>query len=359
LSRCYLKIKIIKPIQFLILFVLLFLSCKYDKKYTYAIKDFRQSIQPCLTEIVSKGIVGHDTSVRFLEANATDGELKQLIGSEHPILRAVAFRTMLDRPSFNHFDLLMSHLDDTATVAMDAGEFGIWYRLISDDIIEHSVWKNITEKNKTIEEVISKHNYLRSAYTILTEIEPQDKYYNDIKKMALQDRRFDEIEDALYALAKFKKSEDIDAIKNILLSHSWEMESLSFRILKEFPNEVYLEVFEKYYKGNLYRSICNPQDNYGGIQNAIDFFNSIASYKNSTTAEILDTILNRKPFMRCTSDSNYLKHELILAIWNNQCEPYSKMRKQIEAYVLDYNKNNIGIPIDQVEMPAKIRWLSH
>ena len=152
----------------------------------------------------------YDSSLRNM---ATDKELNELILSEHPILRASAFREMLHRKSFNHFDILMNHLDDTAFVAIDEGEFGIWHRTVSDYILEEANWKTHEAKNKTIELVLTKHNYLRSAYIILLQIEPQEKYYSLIKDMATRPRRlsddgyeldFDDIEYALYGLAKYK-----------------------------------------------------------------------------------------------------------------------------------------------------------
>lgn len=120
---------------------------------------------------------------------------------------------MLDRKSFNQFDILMNNLDDTADVATDAGEFGIWHWRESDDILQEADWKTEEEKNKTIEQVLTKHNYLGSAYTILEQLEPQEKYCPFIKDMATRPRRlsddgfeldFDDIEYALYTNAFFE-----------------------------------------------------------------------------------------------------------------------------------------------------------
>jgi len=83
-----------------------------------------------------------------LSKMATDNELKDLSQSEHPVLRSSAFREMFHRKSFNHFDVLMSHLDDTAIVDTDAGEFGIWTRTVSDDILAEASWETHEAKNK-------------------------------------------------------------------------------------------------------------------------------------------------------------------------------------------------------------------
>ena len=93
---------------------------------------------------------------------------------------------MLERPTFNHFEVIMNNLDDSAIVATDAGEWGIRYWRISDDIIQHGKWKDTVAKNKTIADIITKHNYLNSAYTTLLNIGPRKEYYSYIKEMAQQ-----------------------------------------------------------------------------------------------------------------------------------------------------------------------------
>lgn len=278
------------------LIALLFWSCKTENKYSYAIKDFRKSLQPYLTEIVSKGIVMYyDSSLRNM---ATDKELIQLGQSEHPVLRASAFREMLQRKSFNHFDILMNHLDDTAIVATDAGEWGIWYRAVSDDIIEEAKWKDTANKNKTIDEVITKHNYLRSAYTVLSKIQPQEKYYSYIKDMATRERKsigdynkpwIGDVEFALYGLAKFKKQGDIKIIKDLLISNAWSMSAVSFNLMKKFPDTSYLEVFETYYKRNFYRNICIDKS----VDNAVNFYKQLQLIKITVVLKFLKLYLTR------------------------------------------------------------------
>lgn len=352
----------LQQLPFLLIAILIW-SCKTDNKYPYAIKDFRKPLQPHLTRIVLKGIVGYYDSTLYM---ATDKELVQLAQSEHPVLRASAFREMLYRKSFDHFNILMNHLDDTAVVATEAGEWGIWYRTVSDDIIQHGGWKSMADKNKTIDVVITKHNYLRSAYEILLSIEPSEKYYPYIKAMAEQEvkpagiynPKVEDFESALYGLAKFKKKEDVEIIKDQLLSYTWRISSISFRLMKEFPDTVYLEVFEEYYPRKFYRSICRD----GVSSQAEEYINSLAVYKNNRSAKILDSMLNRKPFINCPADTSWFKDILALAIWRNPCEAYSKLRKQVEARVKEYEKNTIELPApDRLEFSIdtfaeKIRW---
>ena len=113
-------------------------SCKNEQDKSYAIKDFRKSLQPFLFKIVSEGIVTYHDSSDI--KSITDEELIRLGKSENPILRATALREMLDRSSFNQFDIVMKHLDDTAIVAIDNGEFGIKFETVSDCLIGRTSW---------------------------------------------------------------------------------------------------------------------------------------------------------------------------------------------------------------------------
>jgi hypothetical protein len=114
---------------------------------------------------------------------------------------------------------------------------------VSDDFLKETEWRGLEDKNKTIDLVLTKHNYLRSAYSILLQIEPQEKYYPFIKDMAtrnLPEHRielsFYDIEFALYGLARFKQKDDVKIIKEQMMQNTWRLSYVSFKILKEFPD---------------------------------------------------------------------------------------------------------------------------
>jgi hypothetical protein len=331
---------------FLFIIILLSVSCKTQKgKYPYAIRDFRDTLQPLLLNIVSKNIVNYYDST--LRKTITDKELIQLSQSELPVLRGWAFREILFSESFNHIDIIMNHLDDTAIAGFDYGEFGTRYSTISDEILNYFEWEDIKIKNKVIDEVITKHNYLKSAYTILYKIEPQERYYAIIKNMATRNRNYDyengfekgfeDIEIALYGLAKFKKKEDITIIKQSLLSNCWQMSASSFRLMQEFPDSSYMEVYEDFYPGKYYNT------HFSSIERKTSFISSIAVYKNNRSAKIIEAILNNPP-NNCPALPPMIKQELVNAIWNNPCAAYLKLRKQIERNKSEY-KNYKAQPI--------------
>jgi hypothetical protein len=337
--------------------------CRPPTPFPYAIKDFNPALQPFLTKKVSKGFVGFDDD--SLRNMLTDKELTQLSQCEHPVLRAIAFREMLERRSFDHFRVVMQHLNDTAIVTTNEGEWGLGYHTIADDIIRHARWKTNENKNKTIDAVLTKHNYLRAAYTIMLSYEPQKKHYPFIKDMALRDngsvgnfnvyRSNKEL--ALYGLAKFKKKEDVPVIKDILLNSVHSLSEGSWNLMSRYPNNEYLEVFEAYYPRLFYRTICLERSE----TEAINFINSVAVYKNERSARVLDSILNRKPFINCEADTSYLKSVVRNAIWDHPCPAYVKLRAQVEAKVKEDLKNALEIePAPSIESTdssdEKIRW---
>jgi len=326
----------------------------------------RKTLQPYLTKVVSQGIVGFDPATKFIEKHTTDKELEQLSKSEHPVLRAVAFREMLERPSFNHFDLMMNNLDDTAIVATDAGEWGLWYFRVSDDMLMNGRWRDSATRGRTIEEIILKHNFLTCAYLRAGWVETNEKFYPAIKEMVQRERgQFDTYEQkskAVYALAAFKKKEDIPLIKEILQQNIWHGDETTFDLMADFPNDTYLEILEDFYPKRFYRSLCKE-----GFRNpdiAVYFIQSIATYKNERSEKILDSILNRKPFVPCSTDTGYLKIQLARAIWNNPCPAYAKLRKQVESRIaqLDDPKHVIPLPNEKpFESPKDttnepVRW---
>ncbi|HEV7781062.1 MAG TPA: hypothetical protein VGO58_07330 [Chitinophagaceae bacterium] len=332
--------KSIRVIWLLLLTGLLYLSCKSNS--SYAIRDFESSLQPHLVNIVSEGIIGHHKSIQFIEENTTDGDLQKLARSEHPALRAVAFSVMLKRSSINHFKLIMNNLADTAIVALDWGEFGIRYRTVSDYLLDRAEWDDTISRNQTINAVLTKHNYLHGAYSILLNLPAEEKYYPFIKEMAQRKRSekdffepgFKEEEYALFGLAKFGKKEDVNIIKDWLLENRGQFSHLSFRLMKEFPNEAYHKVFQEFYLHNFYP--ITSQNQYAWYPE--EFVESLAVYKNETSSKILSSILGQISNLSSKTGAEYLKQSLVYAICNNPCDAYSTLRMQIADDIKNYEK---------------------
>jgi hypothetical protein len=337
-------------------------SCKNEQGNTYAIRDFRKSLQPFLINIVTTGIVTYHNSSQI--KSITDDELIRLGNSENPVLRATAFNAMFDRSSFNHFDIVMNHLDDTAIVAIDNGEFGIGFRTVSDYLLQEATWETLQTKNTTIEQVLTKHNYLRSAYTILLRLEPQEKYYSHIKDMATRPRRlsydgyeldFDDIEYALYGLAKFKKQGDVKTIKNRMMQSVWELSDVSFRLMKEFPDTAYFDVLQTYHRRQFYQFSGNRPHGFSGViadrAAPEDFIQALAIQKNDKSARLLDTMLTYLPKYACMPDKENIINEVIIEIWEHPCSAYTILREKIRPRAEKILKGLITVPMDTYSVP--------
>jgi hypothetical protein len=331
-----------------------------------SIYDFNNSLRPYLLTIVNKGVAGYDSAENYIEAHISDVDLRKLSRSEHPVLRTVAFRIMLERPSFDHFNIIMNNLDDTAVVAIDAGEFGIEYKQVSDDLIWHGRWKDSTAFNKTIDELILRHNHLISAYSKLDVIELKDSYYPMIREMAQEDfydigrPSIEHREIAWEALAKYRKKEDIEIINQAIRTRLPFVGLTSFWVMEKYPDTAYMEILETYYRKHFNRAICK-EENFD-IPGA--FIRAVASYKNNRSKELLTELLDRKPFVRCCPriDTGYVKNDLYNAIWNNPCPQYEKLRKRIAKYMKEQEKGLEGFPIDNVlfsepdTLAEPVRW---
>ncbi|MES2775119.1 MAG: hypothetical protein V4722_13105 [Bacteroidota bacterium] len=363
----------LRPVQLLpLILITMFLSCSNDQSYRYAIKDFRKSLHPYLLKIVSRGIVMHSDSC--LRNMATDNELIQLSKSEHPVLRASAFKEILHRKSFHHFDNLMNHLDDTAMVIVDQGEFGLSHQTVSDDILQGARWKTQDAKRKTIDNVLTKHNYLTSAYQILSEIAPQEKYYSLIKDMATRPRRlsyegyelgFDDIEYALYGLAKFKKKGDVKIIKMQLLDNNWRLSHISFRLMTEFPDTAYIDILRAHHRWQFYNFSGNRRGGFSGYvtdrSDPEDFIQALVVQQNERSAKLLDTMLTFLPKQTCMPDKENILKEVRMQIWKHPCPAYARLRENIKFKAKETLISNFEVPSEYPTEPTDtttetIRW---
>jgi hypothetical protein len=268
----------------------------------------------------------------------------------------------------------MKHLDDTALVFTDGGEFGILDRTVSDDILHEAGWKTQEAKSKTVEQVLAKHNYLRSAYLILEHLQPQEKYYPFIKDMATRPRYLDpyegyelgfgDIEYALYGLAKFKKKEDVDLIKQKMMRYVWKLSDVSFRLMKEFPDTAYLDVLQTYHRRQFYQFSGNRPHGFTGYVTdraaPEDFIEALVVQQNDRSAMLLDTMLNWIPKQTCLPDKDNILNAVITAIWEHPCPPYAKLREKIKPKA-EGKMQGISITVDRHDEPIdttaeNIRW---
>jgi len=268
--------------------IIIFFSCKANNKYPYAIKDFRKVLQPALTRLVSSGVVNYEDDHDFLKKNATREELEKMVNSEHPILRAEAFNIITSKDTADNFALVMKHLDDTAKVLVDRGEFGYYTYMVTDYLLENSIWKTQEEHDITLDSVIMRHNYLSSAYNRLLGIPKTEKYYPFVKQMALRQTSADNLQAAAIKLGEYGRREDIPVIKNIFEDHILHLNEESFFFISRHPDTAYFNILKTYSRRPLSWSIKK----FSNADNEYAFLQALAAFKNKESAAILKRMLD-------------------------------------------------------------------
>lgn len=319
----------------LVVTCLLFLACgdvdnRPEGRFPYTLKDFSPKLRGPLQKIITNGLFNDD--IRDIEDTlrklATDAELLKMTRCEHPLIRALALRATLERPKIDHYDLLMNHLDDTAQIA--------WYAQCAFEPAEYVTdyfinafdkWKTSEEKQRTIHEVLTKHNYLRSSYTILDSLEADPKYYEVVRKLAQRQMNVpDYLEDAWIALARYKKPGDAQLLAEVMDNHWDDFGSTTFRIMKEYPDTAYLPLLENYYKRRFYRDMCERK----GLQD--DFLATIMLYKHPSTVRIAEHIIKTDPGKFCiATTAGDVQYSLYLNMKENNYPGYTSMLAQLQA----------------------------
>jgi hypothetical protein len=288
---------------------------------------------------IATGILGHDSATYFIEQNATKNDLQKLSSSEHPILRAIAINAVIKRKLVNQNDWILSHLDDTAWITTDDGEWGFGHYRIADYMLGTVVWESEEDRQQIIDEVLLNHNQLRAAYLVLDRSKPDDKFYSTVKEMASRrERRFDELEHAIFALASFQKKENNDNLMAIMMEHEYSLTSRSYALTEEYPNSRYPLVLEEHLKSKKRFFIY---DRWNEID---DYIQAVASYKNDNSVRIFTKMLDWLDNLKCYIKSERIKQVMMNALFEYRCDKYSELIKRLRPLLpekrIEISKSN-------------------
>jgi hypothetical protein len=334
------------------------LSCNYGykTKYPYTVKDYSNNLQPYLLKALTLGLPGYDSAVHFLNEQSSVEELKKLALCEHPVLRMLALRVLMWRKEIDHYPIIMSHLDDSAMVATDEGEFGMGMKTVTDFMLQHAHWASKEKRNEAADFILMHHNNFSSAYIILRRLPLNEKYYAIVKEMVQRENHsYDyEIENALWYLAQFNRKEDISLIKSIMDANDWWLGQDSFKIMEEYPDDRYLDILQYYGKSTLWRDMRSDDFRNDRMQY---FYEAVGVYKNKRAADLLSWLLKYIPAdVRCNYYAEDYCVYLYKAICDNSCESYKDLVPLVEPYVMrqrSWNSDLGEIGVDKVKMSAE------
>lgn len=355
------KLNFMKIVFQIIFFSIFIISCK-EEKYKYEISDFRKELRPSLESLSNeKSLPTKDTVARnFLEENATKDELIKLMDSKNPLLRIIAYRTIVNRQEPEYFDLLLGHLSDTARVKTWIFEDVLEFKQISDLMIRIAHYKNELspiQKKYLVEKVLLEHPYLDISTWMIQDINPDEKYYNLIKSRAQTKRKFcgDQLS-ACYALSKFKKNTDVDLLYNVFDENlkNNECVKLIFRSIETFPNEKFYSLLEWYFEMKIKGKLSSKENIYDEV---LYFSRAVASYKNQNALSILkyieqnNTYINR-PYWP-PANKEYVYKALLISYDPVYDDLIQQIQKEFDKEKLD----RIGsLRRDLIEPNEKSEW---
>ncbi|WP_298119425.1 hypothetical protein [Flavobacterium sp.] len=328
-----------KKIAYIILISILF-SCGREKPYPNKISDFRSELQIHLKKLASeKKLPSSDTIARnFIKENCTKEELLKLLNCEDPILRVIAYRTLVNKNDKDYFKILLGHLSDTTKVEWWYYEDAADNFMVSDLLIRKAVDSRKlrqTEKNILVDSVLLKHIYLPNSIGMMMDINPQEKYYSIIKNQS--SKSSDECEKLAitFSLSKFKKENDVEYIKNNFkkFSENPNCNNYIFKSFEEFPNKEFFPILV-----NFFNEEIKKKKQFG--HDALKYYcRAIAKYKSQESLELLTQILDRKNY----PDTWYFKYneEFVFKAIHKYNDPiydnlYKKLKPKMSTFIMEY-----------------------
>ncbi|WP_207758849.1 hypothetical protein, partial [Flavobacterium branchiophilum] len=337
---------IMKKITYIFIISILF-SCGREKPYPNKISDFRTELQIHLKKLASeKKLPSSDTIARnYIKKNCTKEELLKLLKCENPIIRVIAYRTLVNKNDKDYFKVLLGHLNDTTKVTWWYYEDACDDFMVSDLLIrkaEDSRKLTQTEKKVLVDSVLMRHPYLKVSNWMLQDIEPNEKYYSIIKQRSnVKTDRCGEQLGACYALSKFKKTTDVKLLKNVFLNSDKDCVEWIFKSIENFPNNEFFPILQKYYEKSIVNKL-SPDENVS--DELLYFCRAIAAYKNKEGLKMLEYIEKNNTYINKPYWPPYNKRYVFKAINKFKSPIYSKLLDKIRPTLNNEEMKHIFEP---------------
>ncbi|MCY0969862.1 hypothetical protein [Chryseobacterium wangxinyae] len=349
-----------KTVYQIIIFSVFFTSCK-EEKYKYDISDFRTELKPSLKSLSKeKSLPSTDTIARnFIEKNATKEELIKLMDSKSPLLRVIAYRTIVNKEEPEYFDLLTKHLSDTAKVTWwyyeDAGDN--FY--VSDLMIRKAHDKNglsPIQKKYLVEKILLEHPYLETSTWMIHDINPNEKYYNLIKKIAgLKSDECGKQLSACFALSKFKKKEDVNVLYDVFnqnIKNEYCVKWI-FRSIEKYPNDKFFPILEDYFNQKIKGKLSLEENIFDDV---LYFSRAVAAYKNENALTILKYIEQNNTYINKPAWPPSNKKYVYKAMVINYDKIYDDLIKQIQSEFKKEDLEKLGFGRQLLEYDEESNW---
>lgn len=307
------------------IFSLAFLvACGPKSKYPNTISGFRPALKQRLDSIAAPGQLLYEDSTgrAFLRTQCSLEELSRLMNCDVPLLRVVAYKTLVQREAPNFFQLLVKHLDDTAKVIRwdyddAAGEYQVSDLMISA-ARQHPKWTD-AEKDSLVAVVVEGHRYLQHAYWMIEDMEPTERYHDIL--CGLLDEPLDHCnkERVVLALARFRRRSDLPLIRRALLDGEEHCRFMAFRAIETFPDTSLFIVLQRYFD-----EVVTKKKQFGAEDLRL-YCRALVAYKDQRSVALLGALTKKETYI----DTWYLKYNkeyLFKAIQRNPSPVYDGLR---------------------------------
>ena len=288
------------------LLTLTIISCGRKEKYPYKISNFRPELKKHIQKFITEGQLSYNpdtVALNFLNDNCSKDELLKLMNFENPLVRVRAFRAIVNRNEHDYFPILLNHLDDTTKVVWWYFDDAADKFMVSDLMIrkvESAKKLNQHQKDSLIDIVLTKHSYLRTATQMIRDIEPNEKYYPIIRQASQKELSSCHDLNNTYALAKFKKPEDIPLIKKNFSEYTDNpfCNNIYFKSIEVFPDTAFFPLLTKYFDEIIKKQKQKYSDD-------IKYYcRAVAQYQNQKSLDILVALIKQETY----PNSWYLKY---------------------------------------------------
>jgi len=243
-----------------------------------------------------------------LRSKATEQELLALANDTNCVVRCYAFQALAERKKTDLFPVVLQHLSDTATVHTLYGCLG-GSQKVGDFFLEtitktgnnEKSWQLNRTQRSAIDSVLlfKPGNKLEAKDNLLYNIQPQEKYYAQIRKIAMEENN----KMAVVALSKYRKQQDKPLIEQLLKDPN--NQTCAFLSVREFPAPSFFPYLQQALKNEI------TKNNDGNDVRLQLLYQAIVQYKDQPSRSLLQFALDEAKGIQYIYHWDYLQQALI------------------------------------------------
>lgn len=283
--------KTLHTISILLLTISSYAQSNYDEsKISHTIKKTVEKIEE-VNELMGSAV--YYSGIRpqqwdnfeELKNRASKEELIELTNHPNGVVRSYSFWALSLRRNVDLFSIVKEHLTDYEVIKTQFGCIGneemvgdFFIQIMTSRYIDVYADKMDAKEMKELDSLlIYQPNKLSSRYDAIDRAEPTESLYPKIRELVIEEKN----QSALVTLAKYRKEQDIEIIKNFRADTDKDEGGFYFTYLamQQFPRQEYIPRLESNLKKTL--------DNTHYSMEWRELYKAIASFKNEKSVELL------------------------------------------------------------------------